>query len=55
MSPCLGICALDEELVCLGCRRTVDEIKSWARLTPAEQWRLVDTELPAREASRKSL
>jgi predicted Fe-S protein YdhL (DUF1289 family) len=25
----------------MGCRRTVTEIKSWAKLSPEEQWALV--------------
>jgi len=53
MSPCLGICALDETNQCMGCRRTLKEIQGWARLSPAQQWHLVDTELPARQAGRK--
>jgi len=28
-SPCVSICALDEEGVCLGCYRTGDEITDW--------------------------
>ncbi len=28
-SPCVSICALDEDGVCLGCYRTGDEITDW--------------------------
>jgi predicted Fe-S protein YdhL (DUF1289 family) len=28
-SPCVGNCCLDDELVCIGCARTLDEIKEW--------------------------
>jgi len=28
-SPCIRICCLDDENVCLGCFRTLDEIKDW--------------------------
>ena len=28
-SPCIRICCLDEQNVCLGCFRTLDEIKDW--------------------------
>jgi len=34
-SPCVRLCTLDDDGVCLGCRRTVDEIKAWRRLEPA--------------------
>ncbi|MET0126942.1 MAG: DUF1289 domain-containing protein [Pseudomonas caspiana] len=28
-SPCVSICALDDDDVCLGCQRTVKEITDW--------------------------
>jgi uncharacterized protein len=28
-SPCIGNCCLDDELICLGCFRSVEEIKEW--------------------------
>ena len=28
-SPCVRNCCLDDELVCLGCFRTIEEIKEW--------------------------
>jgi predicted Fe-S protein YdhL (DUF1289 family) len=31
-SPCVSICALDDNDVCTGCHRTSDEIMSWPRL-----------------------
>ena len=42
MSPCLGICTLNEDRNCMGCLRTLAEIKGWALLKPDEQWALVD-------------
>ncbi|MFY2658282.1 DUF1289 domain-containing protein [Achromobacter xylosoxidans] len=39
-SPCLGICRLGDDLVCLGCHRTMDEIASWPTL-PNEERRAV--------------
>jgi len=29
-SPCIGTCCLDERDVCLGCFRSLEEIKSWS-------------------------
>jgi len=28
-SPCVSICVLDEEQICLGCYRSLDEITQW--------------------------
>jgi uncharacterized protein len=28
-SPCMGNCCLDDDLICLGCFRSLDEIKEW--------------------------
>lgn len=33
-SPCTRVCTLDDARVCIGCKRTVDEIKAWRGLTP---------------------
>ncbi len=47
LSPCILICTLDEDRRCLGCGRSLDQITRWARMTPAEQWAIID-ELTAR-------
>ncbi|MEO0573810.1 MAG: DUF1289 domain-containing protein [Pseudomonadota bacterium] len=31
-SPCISICTLDEQDICMGCHRTMDEIIDWAML-----------------------
>ena len=36
-SPCVSICALDGDDVCVRCFRTGREISYWGRLTPAWQ------------------
>ncbi len=28
-SPCIGICAVNEDNICLGCYRNLDEISDW--------------------------
>ena len=30
-SPCVDICRLDAQGLCVGCRRTIDEITEWPR------------------------
>lgn len=32
-SPCTRVCTLDDAGVCLGCKRTVEEIKIWRSLS----------------------
>ena len=36
-SPCVNICALDDDDVCTGCQRTVAEITRWSRMTNPER------------------
>ncbi len=31
-SPCVSICALDDDGICIGCWRNVDEIAAWRLL-----------------------
>jgi len=38
----MNVCVLDAARTCVGCRRTIDEIANWARMSAAEQWRVVD-------------
>lgn len=37
MSPCVSICALDENDVCIGCHRTCDEIMRWMQMSSDER------------------
>ncbi|MDV2080060.1 DUF1289 domain-containing protein [Marinobacter xestospongiae] len=36
-SPCVSICALDEQDVCIGCHRTGDEILRWTQMSNDEK------------------
>lgn len=36
-SPCVSVCALDENDVCIGCHRTGDEILRWTTMTNDER------------------
>ncbi|MEH6350851.1 DUF1289 domain-containing protein [Pseudomonas sp. 3JA] len=36
-SPCVNICALDDEDICTGCQRTVAEITRWSRMDNEER------------------
>ncbi len=36
-SPCVQVCALDEDDICIGCQRSVAEITRWSRMDNAER------------------
>jgi predicted Fe-S protein YdhL (DUF1289 family) len=40
-SPCVNVCELDTSGTCVGCRRTIDEIARWGRMSAAEQWQVI--------------
>ena len=49
LSPCIGICMLDQKTgYCLGCRRTIEEIGRWAMMDDAQRRAVLD-KLPARK------
>jgi predicted Fe-S protein YdhL (DUF1289 family) len=33
LSPCIGVCALDEQDICTGCQRSGSEITQWTRMS----------------------
>ena len=39
-SPCVGICRVDGQDVCVGCGRTIDEITQWSRSDDAHRVRI---------------
>jgi uncharacterized protein len=50
-SPCIDVCRLDRGYAyCIGCHRTIDEIKRWSAMTAAEQRAVLDA-LPTRRAA----
>ena len=36
-SPCVDICRLDAQELCIGCRRTIGEISEWSRASEARR------------------
>ena len=36
-SPCVDICQLDARGLCIGCRRTIEEITEWSRASEARR------------------
>jgi predicted Fe-S protein YdhL (DUF1289 family) len=51
VSPCTGICAIEDDDLCRGCVRTLDEIATWGMMTP-DQRTAVMADLPTRRLSR---
>ncbi len=52
LSPCIGICRLDDDGFCEGCLRSGDEIARWVGMGEHERRRIVDEVLPLREEQR---
>ena len=55
MSPCLSICTLDEDNVCMGCLRTLEEIRDWALFSPEQQRQLVEELKQRRDGQNDTL
>ncbi|MBT8138463.1 MAG: DUF1289 domain-containing protein [Gammaproteobacteria bacterium] len=36
-SPCIGVCVLDENNICAGCFRNVEEVAKWSGLSNDEK------------------
>ncbi|MCE5362567.1 DUF1289 domain-containing protein [Pseudomonas anguilliseptica] len=36
-SPCVHVCALDDEDICIGCQRSVAEITRWSLMDNSER------------------
>lgn len=50
-SPCIDVCRLDHGYAyCIGCLRTIEEIKRWSRMTDADKHAVLAA-LPARRAA----
>ncbi|HEY2889707.1 MAG TPA: DUF1289 domain-containing protein [Dongiaceae bacterium] len=42
-SPCISVCQMDDATGwCLGCKRTIDEIREWMIMPPEERQRVLD-------------
>lgn len=53
LSPCIGICSLDDDGLCEGCFRTAGEIAAWSTLSDQARLGLMLHVLPEREAARR--
>jgi len=41
-SPCVDICKLDSDFVCIGCGRTIDEVLKWPEYTDEQKQEVLD-------------
>lgn len=52
-SPCISNCKLDENEVCVGCFRTIDEVISWSSSTNEEKKAIISRVTPLKEANNQ--
>jgi len=50
-SPCISVCALDDDGYCFGCERHIEEIVAWPRMSVQERLHVLDA-LRARRQRR---
>lgn len=48
LTPCVKVCRLDAAGLCVGCRRSAEEIMRWPDMGQDERLRLMREELPGR-------
>jgi len=41
-SPCVDVCELDSDFVCIGCGRTIDEVLKWREYTDEQKKAVLD-------------
>ena len=51
LTPCTGVCRLDERGYCVGCRRTGEEIGRWRAMSDFERLHVMQVILPGRRQS----
>jgi uncharacterized protein len=52
LSPCIGVCCMDDYGFCEGCLRSSSEITHWSTMTDAERTHVMDVVLPERQIKR---
>ena len=52
-SPCVRLCTLGDDDVCVGCYRSLDEIKLWTRLSNAEKRQVIELANGRRPGDRR--
>jgi predicted Fe-S protein YdhL (DUF1289 family) len=55
LSPCIRVCTLDDDRVCVGCGRHVDEISAWTLMSGQEQRAVLARSEERRRLRNKSI
>jgi uncharacterized protein len=42
ITPCVGLCKLDQHAVCIGCGRSLQEIANWSSMTDQERQLIIE-------------
>ncbi|MBC7787462.1 MAG: DUF1289 domain-containing protein [Methylophilaceae bacterium] len=50
VSPCIGVCSMNDFSLCAGCYRTIDEIREWWNMNDGQRSEVMSV-LGAREES----
>lgn len=53
-SPCIANCKLDDDEICQGCFRTIDEIICWSSSSNKTKQAIVDRVKPLQQAKRQA-
>ena len=51
-SPCIGVCKMGDDGFCMGCIRTIDEIRNWSIMMPDQRTETLH-EIQARRDQKK--
>jgi len=41
-SPCVDVCRVDSDFICIGCGRPIEDIMRWREMSDAERQRALD-------------
>ncbi|MGH8283510.1 MAG: DUF1289 domain-containing protein [Gammaproteobacteria bacterium] len=52
-SPCVRICCLDDDNICIGCERSLDEIRRWSEMPEQERLETLRQADERREVRRR--
>ena len=52
-SPCVNNCCLNEEDICLGCFRSLDEMLAWGAASNAQRQAILDMTLHRKKGHKK--
>lgn len=52
-SPCIHVCTKDENGICLGCYRSLEEIRAWYKSTDEEKLKIIENAEQRRVQSDK--